>query len=136
MTNRLFIFMPSFPSSYPRVGLVQVYGIRGGFLRVINKFTAKRTLLKGHVQHLSDISFQNTDSNVLASVDKGGSLIVWEIIDGDGAVVWSPSIVVSLCIPNLARPACRSPPLPFNVVLAFSRNHFRRFAHLMILDSH
>jgi WD40 repeat protein len=63
-----------------------VYGIRGGFLRVINKFTAKRTLLKGHVQHLSDISFQNTDSNVLASVDKGGSLIVWEIIDGDGAV--------------------------------------------------
>ena len=56
---------------------------------MINKFTGKRTLLKGHTQQLSDIGFQNSESHVLASVNKDGSIIIWEVTEKepDGQVV-------------------------------------------------
>eukprot|EP00668_Euglena_longa_P044325 GGOE01058932.1.p1 GENE.GGOE01058932.1~~GGOE01058932.1.p1 ORF type:complete len:1051 (+),score=250.86 GGOE01058932.1:98-3250(+) len=56
-----------------------VYGIRSGFMRVIHKFTAKRGLLKGHQAQLMDTSFQSSDSNILASVNKDGAIIVWQL---------------------------------------------------------
>jgi hypothetical protein len=61
--------------------LYMVYGIRGGYLRVINKYTAKRGLLKGHSLELTDLAFQCNESNVFASINKDGSIIVWEVTE-------------------------------------------------------
>lgn len=55
-------------------------------MRVINKFTAKRTLLKGHKQRILDLRFmetKNNTENVLASSSLDGSLIIWDIFEND-----------------------------------------------------
>jgi len=55
------------------------YGLKQGSIRVLNKNTASRTLLKEHNSMVTDMRFFNMGSNVLASCDLNGEVIVRKV---------------------------------------------------------
>ena len=46
-------------------------------IRVINIFSAKRALLRGHTKGITDLRFCGGNEDVLASVAADGRLLVW-----------------------------------------------------------
>lgn len=53
---------------------------RSGYvLRLIEQGTNGRTLLKGFVGAIVDVAFCHANSNLLACVDEGGNLHVWDL---------------------------------------------------------
>lgn len=54
-------------------------GRSGYVLRLIEVETNTRCLLKGFVGPVVDVEFCHADSNILACVDKGGNLYVWDL---------------------------------------------------------
>ena len=56
-----------------------VTGKFGGVVRIMNRTTAERTLLKDFVGRVTDLAFAHTDDVILAVVDEIGNLCVYEI---------------------------------------------------------
>ena len=54
-------------------------GRSGYVLRLIHQQTNSRTLLKGFTGPLLDVAFAADLSNLLACVDQGGNLFVWDL---------------------------------------------------------
>ncbi len=50
-------------------------------MRVINKYNAKRALIKAHKQGITEIKFARDDVNLLISLSYDGRLIVWGVAD-------------------------------------------------------
>lgn len=55
------------------------YGLKQGSIRVLNKNTAARTLIKEHKSMVTDMRFSSMSSNVLASCDMNGEVIVTKV---------------------------------------------------------
>ncbi|KAG2678319.1 hypothetical protein I3760_12G138500 [Carya illinoinensis] len=58
------------------------YGLRQGNIRVLNINTALRSLLRGHTQRVTDMTFFAEDVHLLASVGIDGRVYVWKISEG------------------------------------------------------
>jgi len=48
-------------------------------IRVINIYTAKRALLRGHAKAILDMRFCASNEDILASVASDGRLLVWRL---------------------------------------------------------
>ncbi|KAI3810169.1 hypothetical protein L1987_19779 [Smallanthus sonchifolius] len=57
------------------------YGLKPGTIRVLNINTALRSLLKGLVQRVTDMSFFAEDVHLLASTSMDGRVYVWKILE-------------------------------------------------------
>ena len=58
-------------------------------MRVINRENSSdRVLLKGFEGQVCDVSFNNSNDNILAAVDDHGNLIVWSLSQIDGNMVY------------------------------------------------
>ena len=64
-------------------------------MRVTNRKTAERTLLKDFVGRVIDLAFAHTDDVILAVVDEIGNLCVYEIKETDDRKIEYP---LTLCI--------------------------------------
>ena len=63
-------------------------GKSGGVVRVINRKTAERALLKGFVGQLQDVAFAHLSAIVLGAVDEAGNMFIHEVMEGsDGKIV-------------------------------------------------
>ncbi|CAH1779762.1 unnamed protein product [Owenia fusiformis] len=65
-----------------RDGIYAAYslsGKSGGVVRIVNRKTAERTLLKGFMGKVIDISFANLSSVVFAGVDEIGNMFIYEL---------------------------------------------------------
>ena len=67
-------------------------GKSGGVVRVTNRKTAERTLLKDFVGRVIDLAFAHTDDVILAVVDEIGNLCVYEIKETDDRKIEYPLI--------------------------------------------
>ena len=56
-------------------------GKSGGVVRVINRRTAERALLKGFSGRVIDISFAHTTSVVIGAVDEIGNMFIHEVME-------------------------------------------------------
>ena len=59
-------------------------------MRVTNRKTAERTLLKDFVGRVIDLAFAHTDDVILAVVDEIGNLCVYEIKENDDRKIEYP----------------------------------------------
>ncbi|XP_022340302.2 enhancer of mRNA-decapping protein 4-like isoform X1 [Crassostrea virginica] len=69
-----------------RLNVYAAYSLRGksgGVVRIINRKTAERALLKDLTGRVVDIAFAYTDDVILAAVDEIGNLLVHSIKEGD-----------------------------------------------------
>ena len=60
-----------------------IEGRSGYVLRLIHRQTNSRTLLKGFTGAILDVGFAPGSSSLLASVDQGGNLFVWDLSKTD-----------------------------------------------------
>lgn len=58
----------------------------GHVVRIIQQKTKDRTLLKKFVGGVVDIAFAHSDSNMLAAVDEGGNVHVYDLDNAHGDV--------------------------------------------------
>lgn len=65
-------------------------GKSGGVVRIINRKTAERALLKDLTGRVVDIAFAYTDDVILAAVDEIGNLLVHSIKEGDDKKIQYP----------------------------------------------
>lgn len=54
-------------------------GKSGYVLRLIQPETSNRALLKGFVGAVVDVAFAHRDSSLLACVDEGGNMYLWDL---------------------------------------------------------
>eukprot|EP00124_Ichthyophonus_hoferi_P002369 Ihof_evm7s158 gene=Ihof_evmTU7s158 len=66
---------------------VKLANINEWGIRVLNRTTSNKVLLKGHQVPLTDLAFVNTTSSTLASVDRCGHLMVHQLVEEDGSLV-------------------------------------------------
>lgn len=69
-----------------RLNVYAAYSLRGksgGVVRIINRKTAERALLKDLTGKVVDIAFAYTDDVILAAVDEVGNLLVHSVREGD-----------------------------------------------------
>jgi len=71
------------------------YGLKQGHIRVLNKETANRALLKGHTCMITDMRFYAATSNLLASCDQSGRVFVRKIFEGSPEVGIQEEVLVS-----------------------------------------
>ena len=65
-------------------------GKSGGIVRVINRKTAQRTLLKGFTGRVQDIAFAHLSSLVLGCVDEAGDMFVYDIQESSDSNITYP----------------------------------------------
>ena len=73
---------------------VSYSGRSGHALRVVDQSNGNRGLLKDFVGSVVDVSFAHYDSNVLACVDQGGNVYMWQISENNNKVMYP---MVLLC---------------------------------------
>ncbi|KAK3085774.1 hypothetical protein FSP39_008550 [Pinctada imbricata] len=69
-----------------RNNIYAAYSLRGksgGIVRIVNRKTAERALLKDLVGRVVDVAFAHTDDIIIAAVDEIGNLFVHEIHEAD-----------------------------------------------------
>ena len=76
-------------------------GKSGGVVRVTNRKTAERTLLKDFVGRVIDLAFAHTDDVILAVVDEIGNLCVYEIKETDDRKIEYP--LMQFCYTHKSR---------------------------------
>ena len=54
-------------------------GTLGGVVRIINRHTAERALLKGFSGNIIDLSFAHLNAIVLGAVDAMGNMFIYEM---------------------------------------------------------
>jgi len=67
-----------------------VVGKSGGVVRVTNRKTAERHLLKDFVGRVIDLAFAHTDDVLLAVVDEIGNLCVYDVRQSDDGKILYP----------------------------------------------
>ena len=67
-------------------------GQSGGIVRVINRKTAERALLKGFTGKVKDISFAHIPGVVLGAVDEVGNMFIYEIYEGENGKIEYPCL--------------------------------------------
>lgn len=55
-------------------------------MRVINRKTAERVLLKGFVGQVVDLAFAHLSNVILGAVDELGTMFIYEILEKDGKI--------------------------------------------------
>ncbi|KAI8504482.1 enhancer of mRNA decapping 4 [Branchiostoma belcheri] len=72
------------------------YALKGKshVVRVINRQTAERTLLKGFVGSVTDLGFAHLGSSLLACTDQLGNLFIWQIYDENKKIQYSKKLQV------------------------------------------
>lgn len=73
-------------------------GKSGGVVRIINRKTAERALLKDLTGKVVDIAFAYTDDVILAAVDEVGNLLVHSVREGDDKKIQYPYIFIENCV--------------------------------------
>ena len=61
------------------------YGLKQGSIRALNKHTAARVLLKAHTSMVTDMRFFGAASNLLASCDQAGDVVVTRVSEEEVA---------------------------------------------------
>ncbi|XP_022111258.1 enhancer of mRNA-decapping protein 4-like isoform X2 [Acanthaster planci] len=70
-----------------QIYLVYVLKIQSGYgLRILDRRTSVRALLKGFEDIITDVAFAHHQSNVLGCIDRLGNMTVWQILDVDGKI--------------------------------------------------
>ena len=72
-------------------------GKNGHVLRLIQQKTNNRSLLKGFVGAIVDVAFFHANSNLLACMDEGGNLYIWDL-DKSKEDTKVQTLVNSVCI--------------------------------------
>ena len=67
-------------------------------MRIINRKTAQRTLLKGFTGRVQDISFAHLSALVLGCVDEAGDMFINEVHDGADGNITYPSFMAGLSV--------------------------------------
>ena len=70
------------------VGLI--VGKSGGIVRIINRKTAERALLKGFSGKVTDVSFAHVGPVVLGVVDEVGNMFIYEIVEAEDGKIEYP----------------------------------------------
>ncbi|XP_078608000.1 enhancer of mRNA-decapping protein 4-like isoform X2 [Branchiostoma floridae x Branchiostoma japonicum] len=72
------------------------YALKGKshVVRVINRQTAERTLLKGFVGSVTDLGFAHLGSSLLACTDQLGNLFIWQIYEDNQKIQYSKKLQV------------------------------------------
>ncbi|PIK58038.1 putative enhancer of mRNA-decapping protein 4 [Apostichopus japonicus] len=74
--------------------VVYVLKMQTGYgVRVLNRQTSQRALLKGFKEMINDLAFSHYNSNLLACVDRIGSLSVWKLMEEDDHTITSKLIL-------------------------------------------
>jgi enhancer of mRNA-decapping protein 4 len=70
--------------------IILLSGKTGGVVRITNRRTAERHLLKDFVGRVIDLAFAHTDDILLAVVDEIGNLCVYELkqVTDDGKITY------------------------------------------------
>lgn len=55
------------------------YGLKQGSIRALNKHTAARVLIKAHTSMVTDMRFFGATSNLLASCDQAGDVVITKV---------------------------------------------------------
>lgn len=119
------------------------YTVKGTMIRVIDKVTGEKALLKGHMSPIADISFSPIDDTLLCSVDMGGSegaAIVWKLVSSADAFSFDlvARFPIDACIarahPVLSDIWCLSD--GFNVALVSSKQQDMSFSLTTYADYH
>ncbi|XP_062607196.1 enhancer of mRNA-decapping protein 4-like, partial [Saccostrea cucullata] len=79
-----------------RLNVYAAYSLRGksgGVVRIINRKTAERALLKDLTGRVVDIAFAYTDDVILAAVDEIGNLLVHNVKEGDDKKLQVPLLL-------------------------------------------
>ncbi|XP_062605633.1 enhancer of mRNA-decapping protein 4-like, partial [Saccostrea cucullata] len=82
-----------------RLNVYAAYSLRGksgGVVRIINRKTAERALLKDLTGRVVDIAFAYTDDVILAAVDEIGNLLVHNVKEGDDKKLQYPLFIFIL----------------------------------------
>lgn len=74
-------------------GVCFCVGKSGGVVRIINRKTAERALLKDLTGRVVDIAFAYTDDVILAAVDEIGNLLVHSVKEGEDKKLQYPKSV-------------------------------------------
>lgn len=59
-------------------------GKGGGIVRVINRKTAERALIKGFMGQVLDVAFAHLNNIVLGAVDEHGNMLIYEVSELPG----------------------------------------------------
>ena len=101
------------------------YGLKGGQVRVINKLSASRALLRGHSEPLSDMAFFGPASDLLATAAQDGQVFVRRIREEGEELADETVLHVTTAGEDAAAPvklAWHRPPGGAADALAFSVN--------------
>ena len=63
------------------------YTVRGDMVRVLNRKSASRGLLKGHTSSIQDIQFQDEDSDILITCAKDSTFYIWKLDTQDSSTI-------------------------------------------------
>ena len=67
-----------------------ITGKSGGVVRIINRRTAERALLKDFIGRVIDIAFAHTDDILIGAVDEIGNLMVYHVKETDDMKLMYP----------------------------------------------
>lgn len=71
---------------------IYISGKSGGVVRIINRKTAERALLKDFAGRVIDIAFAHTDDILIGAVDEIGNLMVYHVKETDDRKLMYPFI--------------------------------------------
>ncbi|XP_033625573.1 enhancer of mRNA-decapping protein 4-like isoform X2 [Asterias rubens] len=75
--------------------LVYVLKIQSGYgLRILDRRTSVRALLKGFDFIITDVAFAHHQSNTLGCIDRIGNITVWNICEADGNIMPTPKLKI------------------------------------------
>ena len=94
------------------------YSIKGNLIRVIHFVQVTRNKLAAHPALVCDIEFAGRDSNLLASLDVGGTLRIRRIFEDGGACQYATEIEARLPVKSAATRVCWGRPGSNTVAVA------------------
>ena len=83
---------------YLRMYVCMYVGRNGHVLRVLDQSNGNRGLLKDFVGSVVDVSFAHFTSNVLACVDQGGNVYVWQISENNNKLMYPTYMPIYQCM--------------------------------------
>lgn len=63
--------------------MICLSGKSGFLLRILNRKTVQKALIKGFTGDIEDVSFAHYTSDLLACIDSAGDIFVWTISEED-----------------------------------------------------
>ena len=66
--------------------LIFLSGKTGFMLRILNRETVQKTLIKGFTGSIEDVAFAHYNSDHLACIDAAGDVFIWTISENDDKI--------------------------------------------------